>query len=494
MKRALSLYCLLALSAYSCQNNGSDQRDFTVSGSLSAVSITSLAKPAAARSALQKAGPKTITHVMAINPETSNPTRFISAVDSTGAFSLGIESGRPYVLVFIAKNSGLTGPDMIAGMFKLAANDLDTLTPTAAGSTDLGQVTVDGTTQQGSPAPTFNIGTFLGDLGITAAEAGFIGSIDDLSLRAANPDVDGNGEIDALEGLSFNQDWHIRSNTTVGASGPAATFADITGKYLDSSGSAVATVAFNLGSAYAVYPDSFSSTICPLNSGVSTALTTGCAFRITANAVDVTSSWPNGSFSGGSFGDTMHQWGPDYTLTAASAQDLPGSGGTAVTMEYTMPNGKTLTFSHVKTRSKSTLAQNGAIIPFLQINTSNNTTAGTITSIDYRWKKLQGSVWSDATANEVALLVNESGGYASFYTAKSPGAAVGVGFTIPKSSASGTISWTTGSIGAFGTPAPDIAALTPNSFCSSAVSYDDKIGLRIFAGGLAANTTVTPCP
>jgi hypothetical protein len=509
MKRLL-LY-VLALSAYACGNeSGSDVKhsdDFNISGSLASISTVGFAKPTGTGGPLYATGTstrvtKTITHVMAINPEVASPMRFISPINSSGAFTLPVRRGRPYVLVFIAKNEGLAGPDMIAGTFRLAENDLDTIpvgpitATTTITSTNLGIITVNGMTKEGAPTLTFNIERFLNDLGITSDQAVFMGGMDDLSLRAANPDVDGNGEIDAMEGLSFNQDWHIRANMTIGTSTRAATFADITGKYLEGDGPNVATITFDLGSAYAVYPDYFSPMPCPVNGGVSTALMSGCAFRITDNKVDVTSLWPNSSFSGGKYPNGT-SWGPDYRLTGESTQDLPGSGTTSVTMEYAMPNGKTLTFSNVKTRSKSTLSKNGTVLPFLKINTADGTASGTIVSIDYQWKKLMDRLWVNATTDEVDILVNEQGAYAKFYTQKSVGVEVGVSFSIPKSSAKGTVSWTSQNIASSsmpeGTSAPDIALLTPSRFCSSAVSYDDKLGLRIFAGGLSANTGITPC-
>jgi hypothetical protein len=225
---------------------------------------------------------------------------------------------------------------------------------------------------------------------------------------------------------------------------------------------------------------------------MSSTLAAECAFAINKDGVDDLASWPSGSFSGGTYGDNV-QWGPDYDLGASSGEDLPGSGADPVTMIYTMPGGKTLTFSHVKTRSKSTLIQNGTLVPFLKLNTSDGSVTGTITSVDFKWMKLDGGAWVDATANEVDLLVNENGGYAAFYTAKTGGDSAGVGITIPKTAASGTIAWSSTGVQASGAPMPVLATLTPNSFCASAVSYDDKLGLRIFAGGFAPNAGVTPC-
>ncbi len=486
------LGALLVVGVLGC----SDQKGpvFALSGNLAVVPSSHyvIGRNASPRSI---GGQQTVTHVMAINPGSSNPRRVVAEVNpTTGAFSLELDPGRPYVLVFIATGNGLTGPDMIAGIFKIVSNDLDVVAPTAEGKADLGTVTLDGSTQQVTVSQSFSLSNFLASLGISADEAEYLGSIDNVSLRAANPDVDGNGQIDALEGVSFNQDWHIRANTKIGADGENATFADITGAYLNTSGDQVATLEFNLGSAYAVYPSSYDSSVCPASSGVSSELATGCAFGLTKAGVDDLNTWPQHSFSGGTFGgETTRQWGPDYDLTATSGQDLPGSSGYSVTMAYTLPNGHTLTFSHIRTRSKTTLTQDGVIMPFLKINTTDNTVNGVITSINYKWMKLQSGHWVDASLNEVELVVNENGGYVAFYTAKSSGNEEGIGFTIPRSSTSGTIPWASSSVTRSGA-APALTSLTPNSFCSSAVSYDDQLGLRIFAGGLAPNPGVTICP
>lgn len=424
---------------------------------------------------------KTVTHVMAISPQTANPERFITEVNSDGQFNLGVTAGKPYVLVFIAASQNLTGPDMIASIVKISANDLDTLAPTQPGSAELGTVTLNGSTLNATIST--SVSELLAALGISASEATFIGSIDDLSLRAANPDVDGNGIIDKLENKNFNMDWHLRANTKVG--GNQAKFSDAVNTFLNQP-----TLEFTLNSGYAVYPSSFYNGICPLNSGVNTTLISGCSFDIRSLAgSSVIGSWPHSSASGGGFGDNF-QWGPDFYPT--SSQEMPGSNGTGVRMVYGFPNGQTLTFWNVKTRTIASLTANGTVLPFVRLNTSDNTSNGTMTNIQYKWMRLEGGVWVDATANEVALIANSDGAHVMFYTRKSAGVEEGFSFQIPSTSPSGTLTWNASNINATGSVA--LTAATPNSFCSSAVSYDDKIGLRIFAGGFEANTGVTPCP
>lgn len=467
------------------EGGGASGGDFAFSGRLASMSTTAAVRlPNATSRAVSE---KTITHVMAISPESANPERFVSTISADGAFSLNVDSGKPYVFVFIAGAQDYTGPDMIAGVVRVPANGLDTLAPVAAGASDLGTVTVDGTAQ--SATVSTSVSDLLGTLGITAAEATFLGTIDDLSLRSANPDVDGNGVIDSLEGKSFNMDWHVRADMNVAVGGARAKFSDVVNKYLSSP-----ELNFSLSSGYAVYPTSFASGTCPSASGMSTALAAGCSFDIKnlAGTASVLSSWTNNSFSGGSFGGgDSTQWGPDYSAAASPIQEMPGSDGTGVQMVYGLPGGKTLTFWNVKTRSRASLTADGTVIPFLKLNTSDNTATGTMTSIDYKWMKISGGAWTQATAAEVALIVNENGGFAAFYTKKASGTEEGFSFTIPRSSPTGTIAWDSG-IRATGATAV-LATATPNTFCSSAVSYDDKLGLRIFAGSFEANTGVTQC-
>jgi hypothetical protein len=482
--------CLLALvigcSKSDNGSSGSATTNYSFGGKLTSVTTSGLAHVSAQGGARATTVSKTITHVMAISPSLANPERYVTEIGSDGTFNLGVAAGRPYVLVFIAAGQSLTGPDMIAGIFKMSSNDLDTLAPVAAGSAALGDVSVSGTTQLATISTT--PADLLSALGISSAEATFLGSIDDLSLRAANPDVDGNGVIDALENKSFSLDWHVRANTKT--SGNDAKFSDVTNVYLPAD--STTTLSFNLASGYAVYPSSFYNGTCPLNNGVDSTMTSGCSFDVKnlAGSSSVAGTYPNDSMSGGGF-SSMYQWGPDYNMT--TPHQMPGSNGTAVRMVYGFPNGSTLTYWNVKTRTVASLTADGTVMPFIKINTAGSSPTGVVQSIDYKWMKLSGGSWTQATTNEVALLVNENGAFVTFYTLKNGSTQEGFSFKIPRESASGTIAWDSSQIMVNGSSAV-LASATTASFCSSAVSYDDKLGLRIFAGSYAANTGVTPCP
>src|SRR5262245_61669545 len=127
---------------------------------------------------------------MAVNPEGANPTRVVSPSDGTN-FQLDVKGSRGRGLVFL--DSGRTGPAMITGIVK--ANTLDSLAPLKAeGEANLGTMTI----ASGSASMSISYDALLAALNLTSAGADFLGAIDDMSLRYANPDIDGNGVIDEL--------------------------------------------------------------------------------------------------------------------------------------------------------------------------------------------------------------------------------------------------------------------------------------------------------
>jgi hypothetical protein len=145
---------------------------------------------------------------------------------------------------------------------------------------------------------------------------------------------------------------------------------------------------------------------------------------------------------------------------------------------------KTLTFSNVKTRTRADLNSNGTLLPFIKINTS----MGNITGIDYKWMKKDGITWTQATSTEVKLLVQDGGAMLNFYVGQKN---TGISFRIPSDSATGTIQIGESGYFNFGINDPTHIALT--SVCGTALSYDDQMGLRIFAGAPQPNGGPT-CP
>ena len=148
-----------------------------------------------------------------------------------------------------------------------------------------------------------------------------------------------------------------------------------------------------------------------------------------------------------------------------------------MTLKFGLSSGKSLTFPNVVTRTKTQLEASGTVVPFIQLVTSDGTDNGNITAVKYKFmRRVSSTEWAEATDQEVELIVNDNGAYAAFYVgAKDNPQSV----TIPRQ-ASGSVSWSGSSA-------------TPKQICSMAISYDDKLGLRIFAGNVAPATGVATC-
>jgi hypothetical protein len=458
MLRRLAMFSMV--TAAGCGVLGGDEQKVAISGSV--------VVPVARTTAAAPPNRRTITHVMAVNPETASAQRTIGKVGSDGSFEVSVETGKPYVLVFI--DSAAVGAEMVVAMFR--ANTLDTLSPQLAGHLDLGAMEVDPNAQTASLGISYD--ELLAGLGLSAAAAEYLGSVDDLSLRYANPDIDGDGVIDLEQDHRYALDFHVRANMRLGSSsGHQVTVDDVTDQFLADSGAAVATPVFNLTSAYALYPASLDSTQYVVQSGVSPTLQHGAAF--TVSHADGSPAPAATSFSGLGFGDTAG-WGPDYNYESSPGLELPGSGGSPATMTYTLGAiGKTLTFTNVVTRTRASLTDSGTLAIFIRLVTTDDH----YSSIDYKWmKRASASSWVPATAEEIALTISGDGGHVSFH--RVPSWHNEFGAVIP-AQPSGSIAWSWEASG-------------PDDICGLAVSYDDKLGLRHFLGGADPNAGVTCTP
>jgi hypothetical protein len=467
MSRTLFL-ALTASLALACGKSDTQPASFHITGTA----------PTGALNGLTVAGSRTVTHVMAVNPQTASPDRVVDAVASDGHFDLQVTAGRPYVLVFI--DSTQRGTDMIVGIFK--ADTLDTVAPVHTdGTLDLKNVGIDPNHRVASAGISYD--ALLTQLGLSADAALTLGAVDDLSLRLANPDIDGDGQIDALAaGQTYWVDFHVRTeNMRIGGvNGAEATVADIVGKYLDASGANAGYTAFNLASIYANSPTAFDGATYVANG----SLSNGGGFTATQSGGSTPDS-PS-SYSGSPYSDRQ-QWGPDYNL--ASVQ-MPGSGGAPARLVYSLAGGKALTFPNVITRTQTELESVGTVVPFLKINTTDGTPVSVITSVDYTFmKRTSATEWVAATDEEVGLIVNDNGAFVNFYLgSKSTPAS----FKLPRQ-ASGSVTWSASNTTGSGASATQIAQAKPSDICSMAISYDDKLGLRMFAGNVAPVSGTTPC-
>ena len=115
----------------------------------------------------------------------------------------------------------------------------------------VGDVMLDPGTQTASLGISYD--DLLSGLGLSAAAAEYLGSVDDLSLRYANPDIDGDGKIDLEQDRRYGLDFHVRSNLRLGSSaGRNLTVADLTDQFAAESGPSVATVVGVVAGLYAV--------------------------------------------------------------------------------------------------------------------------------------------------------------------------------------------------------------------------------------------------
>jgi hypothetical protein len=448
------------MTAAGCGVLGGDDDEVAISGSV--------VVPAARSTSASAPAVRKVTHVMAINPETASPQRTIGKVASDGSFALSVDTGKPYVLVFI--DSTAVGADMVVAMFR--ARTLDTLSPQLAGHLDLGAMEIDPNAQTASLGISYD--DLLAGLGLSPAAAEYLGAVDDLSLRYANPDIDGDGAIDLEQDHRYALDFHVRANLRIGSSaGRNVTVDDLTDRFLADSGAAVATPVFNLTSAYVLYPASLDPTQYVVQGAPSAALQHGAAF--TVHHADASSPSAMTSFSSLGYGDTAG-WGPDYNYEASPGLELPGSGGSPATLAYTLGAiGRTLTFTNVVTRTRASLTDHGTLAIFVRLVTAD----GRYSSIDYRWmKRASASSWIPATAEEIALTISGDGGHISFHRA--PSWRNEFGATIP-AQPTGSIAWSWEASG-------------PNDICGLAVSYDDKLGLRHFVGGADPNAGVACTP
>jgi hypothetical protein len=453
MKRiAPACRCALVLLLAACQS----QTTATISGQLVA------GRSSALTIGLGSPTSRAITHVMAVDPESASPNRVLAPVQKDGHFALEVNFGHPYVLVFI--DASAVGADMVVAVFR--ARTLDTLVPLNQGEVNLGQVTPhDGTATTSLP-----YAELLAQLGLSADGAAYLGAIDDLSLRYANPDIDGDGVIDLEQpGHTFQLDFHLRAQMLSGDDGHLLRVSDLTDRFLTDSGPAAARAAFNLASIYAIYPASYDGTRYIGDRG---GLANGAVFA--AISADGSPAAPSSSFSPLQFGDRAG-WGPDYDWARSPSLELPGAGGAPVTLAFTLGGtGHTLTFANVVTRTRASLAADSTPVPFLNLRTGPG---GEIASVDYRWLKgSPGGGWVPCTAEELALVVGDAGGFAGLSHGSKDNR---VELVIPRQPA-GTLAWTGG-------------RTTPAEICSMAVSYDDKLGLRLFVGGVDPSEGTPAC-
>jgi hypothetical protein len=133
---------------------------------------------------------------------------------------------------------------------------------------------------------------------------------------------------------------------------------------------------------------------------------------------------------------------------------------------------KTLTFSHVDTMANASVTEN-YVFPFPKFYVNGN---GDISSIDYVWMRRDGSVFVNATAADIEMIVGKQIAELKWYSSSTKDDAHGAYISITPSAssfaASGTVGFSDATMGAsFSKKRVDITEI--------AISFTSNIGLWI---------------
>jgi len=439
--KKLSIFLCLIFFSFACSKQRNSEVVYTITGQLSSLDVNS--------------SEKSVSHVMAVSPESSSPLRIIESVASDGTFGLTVEPNRPYLIVFI--DSSKTGADMVAGWFK--SGDLMLVAPysSQSGSLDLGVLTID---EESLAISDVEDNEILSRMNISTETAALLAAHNHFVLRYTNPDIDEDGNIDSQ---NFGMDIHHHLNLKLDSA--PLKLDDIKNEF---------PLASNIGmelltsKAFVHYPESFDSTLCideesseiTEDCSVSADPDEGTTYQASSHALlNLT------GFKG---------FGTIYDHT--DDKQLPGSDNSPVKIVFDFGE-KSLSFSNVINPSKTTFESNPTLVPFLKITTISER----ITEIGYQWNKMTEEGWTLASNEEVKLFVSDNGGRIEIKTntdIESNEVDKEVFFKIP-TTASGNIAF-------FQVNALAGSTLTNYNIaipfiCGISVYYDNKMGSRIYA-------------
>lgn len=411
----------------------------------------------------------TVTHVVAVNP--ANAETVMTEVAEDGTFSLPVATESNWVLTYVDANQ--SGSEMVVGTF--SAGELDSIaTSEESENIELGSVEI-GETAQSETAEA----DILAAMGLSEAAAETYGAVDDISLRYSNPDVNNDGEIDAVGELKFPLDFHNRFNMR-NANGDELSIAAIKNQFLPADSQVHFT---GSGIIPWLEEDAYSQTV--------------GAYTWKFSSDVVMGSNGGGVCDGLQAGDTL----PAGT---ACAMDLANGGQTvagypsielaaAVDGDYTVEaGGGTFTWTNIKAADFS--VGEGFIALFLRLDVDDQER---LTGVSYKWqKKSAEGTYVAATAEELSLLINSSGGYLSFKV-DGNNSGKGLGAKIPLKP-SGSLVFADEDIAVQGSGEENGKAVSVSGDLEPAevkagidwsritenpgISYDDKLGMRFFFG------------
>jgi len=390
---ALTATCTLLGGIYGCSSDNGDE-EFNLSGTMT-TNTSPTPKVTGATTG--------INYVYAVRTSRLGPNppwRSKAAINADGSFSINLEKGYNWALAFV--DSSKTGQDMIQAIFKASA--LDSVSPlksSARSGTEVGTLSAD--TAGVAELDPAKYTTYVGDLGMTLAEAAQYGALDDLSLRYINPDIDGNGIMDMDDAnmpafkLELSQSYRFGTTSymdNVRSGQPLPANTDIFTENYSGSGpnGLMLSIVKPATGFFSSQPGKFSLEWS--NSGNYTGTNPAVWDGSTPSILwyhlwdTPTEGLQEHAFAAG-FDETVTDL-PDGTYTFrfyANATDTAPS--------------ETWTFPYVKTSDDTTNTES-FVFPFPVLHVDAN---DTITSVSYQWMKKEGNGFVAASSKDVELLV-----------------------------------------------------------------------------------------
>jgi hypothetical protein len=418
------------------------------------------------------------THVIATDTDTNETT--VVEIKDDSQITLPLEKEASYVLTFIDDTK--SGADMLVSTF--GSGELNSIPTTEASKNlDLGVVDVSGETAAAATSGE----ALMTAAGVSAEAAVTWGAIDDAALRVSNPDIDGDGKVDAASNQKFPLDFHNRFNV-VNETGGAMAMKDLKNAFPPEN----ADVQFLGSGIIPWFEDSVYTT--PLDK-----------YEWTFSVDSVLGGSGGIVCEGMAGGDTL----PANTVCKMTASD-GASGGKKPSIELAqavegtyklVAGGKTFTWPKVKVSDFT--GGKGFLALFIRMDVS---TENKLTGVSHKWmiKKADGT-WRLAAKEEVELIVSGGRGYISL---KVDGMNSGkeLGVMVPSDSEGSVVfanAVFSGSGGGGGGGNENANVMLPSSGVTEAdvkagiewtrvlenpgISYDDKLGMRFFMGFTGPN-------
>ena len=315
-----------------------------------------------------------VTHVIATNPATGERVVIDMKADGEpdGRFNISVPAGGSWIVTFADANQ--VGPAM--RIATLQAGGIDAFTSKAGGSVDFGTVHFSGTYAHGSL--TWN--QLTGAFGYDQQTLEQMAKTDDLALRYSNPDVDGDGELDALQGRDFRLE--LAGSYRMEKAGRELTVSDLVSGVRD------ASVKYNGTAISAAVPRSMD-----MNMKTGT-VTFEEAFYGTALGPNTAMVAPGTRIGQPhvKFGELA---GNPLLGVVATAQRQTPSGS----YRFDFDNGS-LTFTDVHTPSAANLmAATDYVVPFVRIRSSQAACINDceISGVDITWMRQSADGWTQAS-------------------------------------------------------------------------------------------------